>query len=99
MRDNHTCALSPKYAVRRLVCTKNICQYVSSVNSSHQGSRVKLKNDMLQEDQQVGRPVLQLLNAVKARALVIQCLKFRHRWKRNEKYEKKGKEKSITNQL
>lgn len=65
-----------------------ICQYVASVNSSHQGSRIKLKNDMLQEDQQVGRPVLQLLNAVKVCALVIRCLKFRHKWERNEKYEK-----------
>lgn len=82
MRDKHTCELSPKYAGKRGVCTKNIWQYVASVNSSHQGSRVKLKNDMLQEDQQVGRPVLQMLNAVKVCALVIQCLKFRHKVER-----------------
>lgn len=33
--------------------------------SSHQGSRVKLKNDMLHEDEQVGRPILQLVDTVK----------------------------------
>lgn len=84
MRDNHMYEVPPKYAGRRCVCTKNICQCVASVNSSHQGSRVKLKNDMLQEDQQVGRPVLQLLNVVKALPLVIRCLKFRHKRKRNK---------------
>lgn len=57
---------------------------MASVNSSHQGSGVKLKNDMLQEDQQVGRPVLQLLNVVKVGALVVRYLKVRHEWERNE---------------
>lgn len=66
-----------------------------SATSSHQGSWVKLKNDMLQEDQQVGRPVLQLLNAVEACALVIRCLEVRHKWQRNEKYEKIIKRKEI----
>lgn len=42
---------------------------------SHQGSRVKLKNDMLHEDQQVRRPFFQLVYAVEVCALVIHCLK------------------------
>ena len=42
---------------------------------SHQGSRVELKNDMLQEGQQVGRPILQLLNIVEVRMHVIHGLK------------------------
>lgn len=45
--------------------------------SSHQGSRVKLQNDMLHEDKQVGRPVLQALYAVEVNALVLHCLKAR----------------------
>lgn len=61
---------------------------MAGVNCSHQGSGVKLKNDMLQEDQQVGGPFLQLINAVKAFALVVRCLKVKNKWERNDKCER-----------
>lgn len=46
--------------------------------AAHQWRGVKLEDDMLHEDQQVGRPLLQLLYAAETRALVLHHLS-RHR--------------------
>lgn len=42
---------------------------------SHQGCRVKLKNDMLQEDEQVGRPFPQVFYTVEVAVNVIHRLR------------------------
>lgn len=42
---------------------------------SHQGCRVKLKDDMLQEDEQVGRLFPQLFYTVEAAGMVIHRLR------------------------
>lgn len=62
---------------------RSVLQYRSC--SSHQGSRVKLQNDMLHEDQQVGRPILQLVDTVEVFGLLIPHLRERGRQVKSER--------------
>lgn len=60
--------------------------HVMCLSTSHQRSTVKLEDDVVEEDQQMGGFAFQQLDTVEMTALIIHCLKLKRRTEYKEQF-------------